>query len=203
MATRGMGITPARRELAQGSRKGNPQSFAARSGAGERGDESDQGLYRFCGLVCRARLYRAVAGDLARFGRQAVRRLHLLPRRLAQPAGFAVQFGASAAAAAGLACARIFVGGVRHHPAAGVCHQALAARGRRATQCRRPRRRSAARGAAAANAAAAAKTAAPLARSSRARISACAACRMPARRKWQSKKARHAASIDRELRANT
>ena len=42
-----------------------------------------------------------------------------------------VQFGASADAAAGLACDRIFVGGVRHRAAAVACGEAFAARGRR------------------------------------------------------------------------
>jgi len=130
MTARGVGITPARRELAQGSRKGNPQSFVRDQARGGRGGKSCQRLCGICDLVLRPRLFRAVAADLVRSKRQAIRCIHLLPRWLAQPAGFAVQFGASAADAAGFAWARIFVGSLRHRPAADVHGQALAAGGR-------------------------------------------------------------------------
>lgn len=127
MAASTLGITPVCRELAQGSRKGKPQSSSCDLARGGTGVESYQGLYRLCGLVFRPRLYRAVATDRARYRRHAVRRIDLVPRRRVCAAGFPVQFGASAAAASSFACDRNFIGGVCRRPVDIIRGQALAA----------------------------------------------------------------------------
>src|SRR5487761_2371908 len=65
MAIGGPGITPERRELAQDSRKRNPQCSLCDQRGGARYYESCVGLYRIRSLVRRARLHRDVAARLA------------------------------------------------------------------------------------------------------------------------------------------